>query len=187
MDTVKELRSLALIPWSAIVDLDPFSNEKGLHFVIAKTLGAQRSVNQYGLDSIPIDADRGTAWFMAHGWPSQHEPVPQNFRRWRSDYGEPYRQLLRELRRAAAPLPVKVVIFASDELDRRLLQSLIDMADESLEPSSDITLIGNASPDNDPAVKAHYSLAIPEFIKAVYQVFGASIQVDEPTIPSSDE
>jgi len=186
LDVSKELRSLALIPWSAIIDLDPNSNERGLYSAIAKTLTVQRSVNQYGLDSIPIDADRGTSWFMAYGWPSRQEPVPQDFRRWRSEYGARCRQLFRELRRAAAPLPVKVVILASDEIDKRVLQSLIAMADESLETSSDITLISLLSSHEDPAVKAHYSLAVNEFIRAVYQVFGASVQVDEPTIPGSD-
>lgn len=186
LDVSEELQSLASIPWSAIVDLDPWSNENGLHSAIGKTLAARRSVNQYGLKSIPIDADRGTAWFMAYGWPSRHEPEPQDFRLWRREYGEPYRRLLRELRREAAPLPVKVVILASGELDMRVLQSLIDMADESLETSSDITLIGLSLPENDPAVKARHIMAVPEFLRAVYQVFGASIQVDEPTVPSSD-
>lgn len=185
LDVSKELLSLGLLPWSAIVDLDPASNEHGLHSAIGKTLAAQRSVNQYGLNAISIDAERGTAWFMARGWPSRHEPVPADFRRWRSDYGESYRQLLKALQRAAAPLPVKVLILTGG-LNKQILQSLIDMADESLGTSSDITLVGPTSAENDPAVKACYAVPVDEFLKALYYVFGASIDLDEPAVPSTD-
>lgn len=186
LDVSKELRSLALIPWAAIIDLDPSSNENGLYSEIGKTLALQRSVNQYGLNSIPLDGERSTSWFMAYGWPSRHEPVPVDFRHWRSSYGARYRQIFKELQNKAAPLPVRVIILASDNLDKQVLQSLIAMADESLQTASEITLIGNTHRVTDPAVKVHYSVAIPEFIKTIYHVFGAAIQVDEPTVPSKE-
>ncbi len=186
MEPSEQLRSLALVPWSVVVDLDPLSNESGLHSVVSSALARQRSLNQFGLSPIPVDTERGTAWLMANGWPSRHEPVPQTFRRWRQQYADPVRTLFKSVRRAAAPLPVKVVILSSEDVDKHYTKALVDWADEGLEDSSDITIVGSTALVDDPAVKAHYALAPSEFIRAVNHVFGSDIQTDEPTLPGAD-
>lgn len=185
LEASDEVRSLALTPWSAIVDLDSASSDTGLHSALAPTLARVRSLNQYGRQPIDVDFDRGTAWFMANGWPSRFEPVPGDFRRWRREYGDPLRQLGDKLRRGAAPLPVKVVVFATPDVGPDYLRAVVAMMDESLEDSSDITLVGSTDL-TDSAVKAHYRISPGEFVRALHQVFGGAVQIDEATIPGKD-
>lgn len=180
-----EARSLGLVPWSAVIDLDPDSNESGLHSCISTTLSRLRSVNQYGLQPIQVDVERGTAWLMANGWPSRFEPIPETFRRWRAMYGDALRHISDELRRVAAPLPVKVLVLAAQDLAPEYVRSVIAMVDESLDELSDITVIGPSPVSNEPGIKAHYSLPIHEFLNALHQVLGSTVQIDEPAIPGA--
>lgn len=185
LEASDEVRSLALTPWSAVVDLDSSSSETGLHAALAPTLARVRSLNQYGREPINVDFDRGTAWFMANGWPSRFEPVPVDFRRWRREYGDPLRRLGDELRRSVAPLPVKVVVLATPDVGPDYLRAVVAMMDESLEDSSDITLVGSADL-GDSAIKAHYRISPDDFVRALHQVFGGVVQIDEATIPGKE-
>ena len=176
-------RSLALVPWSVVIDLDPESNESGLHSCIGATLSRLRSVNQYGRQAIDLDLDRGTAWLMANGWPSRFEPVPDSFRRWRAVYGDGLRRISDEMRRAATPLPVKVLVLTGADLQPEYVRSVIAMIDESLDDCSDITVIGLTPVSNEPGIKAQYPLPVADFLSALHQVLGETIQIDEPAIP----
>jgi tetratricopeptide (TPR) repeat protein len=178
-------RSLALVPWSLVIDLDPESNESGLHSCIGSTLSRLRSVNQYGCQPIDLDLDRGTAWMMANGWPSRFEPVPESFRRWRAAYGDGLRNISDEMRRVAAPLPVKVLVLAGLDVEPNYLRSAIAMIDEALNDSSDITVVGPTSLQGEPGIKAEYSLPVADFLTALHQVLGGTVQIDEPTIPGA--
>jgi hypothetical protein len=178
-----EARSLALVPWSAVIDLDPLSNESGLHSCIGQTLSQLRSVQQYGAQSIQVDLQRGTAWMMANGWPSRFEEVPDTFRRWRAKYGDVLRRVFEELRRLTAPLPVKVLILTAAELDADYLRSAIGTIDESLNESSDITVIGQDSFPTEPGIKARYGIGVADFLAALYQLLGGAVEVDEPAVP----
>jgi hypothetical protein len=179
-----ENHSLALVPWSGIIDLDPASSETGLHASISSTLSRLRSLQSYGKNAIPVGLDRGTAWLMANGWPSRFEPVPETFRRWRQEYGQRIRDLCDELRRVAAPLPVRVVVLGTDDLSVDYYRALLGMLDESLQDSSSITAVGlPAALRGDPSLNASYPITADEFLRALYQVFGGVLQLDEPTVP----
>jgi tetratricopeptide (TPR) repeat protein len=176
--------SLALVPWSGIIDLDPASSETGLHASISSTLSRLRSLQSYGKDSIPVGLERGTAWLMANGWPSRFEPVPETFRRWRQEYGQRIRDLCEELRRVAAPLPVRVVVLGTDDLTADYYRALLGMLDESLQDCSSITAVGLPTAlQGDPSLSACYLITADEFLSALYQVFGGTAQLDEPTVP----
>lgn len=179
------LSSLALVPWSLIVDLDPDSNESGLYSCIGATLSRLRAVSQFGRQPIPPDFERGTAWLMTNGWPSRFEPIPESFRRWRAVYGDGLRHISEKMRNVAKPLPVKVLVLTDTNLEPEYMRSVIAMIDESLDDSSDITVIGLPPISNEPGIKAHYSLSITDFLNALHQVLGSAAQIDEPAIPGN--
>jgi hypothetical protein len=178
-------RSLALVPWSLVIDLDPCSNESGLHSCVGSTLSRLRSVNQYGRQPIQLDLERGTAWLMANGWPSRFEPVPESFRRWRAAYGDGLRHISDEVRRVATPLPVKVLVLTTPDLEPEYVRSAIAMMDESLDALSEITVVGLTPISDEPGIKAHYSLPPADFLNALHQVLGGTVQFYEPAIPGS--
>jgi hypothetical protein len=180
-----EAKSLSLTPWSAILDFDPHSSDNGLHALLATTLSRVRSLNQYGRQPLDVDFDRGTAWLMVNGWPSRFEEPPVSFRQWRREYGDVIRSIGGKLRRAAAPLPIKVVVLATPDLSADYVKAVVAMLDEALEESSDISIFGSTGVA-DSAVKAYYPIAPTQFVSALHRVFGGVVQFDESTVPSAD-
>jgi len=181
--TSPESASLGLLPWSLIVDMDPSSDVDGLQQSAAQVLSQRRSVSFFDRDVQPIDFQRGTAWLMAGGWPTRHEPVP-SARDWRRLFVPRIRDALSELRRAVAPQMIKVVVLSGEGLSGDTMDRVLETIDESLGDYSEILVLGSdAERAHESMVTNRIALTLVEFIHRVHNMYGVRGHTSEPQIP----
>lgn len=181
-----DLASLGLLPWSAVIDLDPNSDQNGLHSSVAPVLERVRSVKQFGRQSIPVDFERGTAWLMAGGWPSRHEPEPESIREWRRVYLPHVRDLCASVRKAVAPQPVKVLVLPTAGLEGDRLARMLEAIDEGLGDLTEILVLGSATALDDSIKIKRLPLPPQAFVAGVRSMYGTKEDALDPEIPGAD-
>jgi serine/threonine protein kinase len=177
--------ALGLLPWAAIIDLDPNSDDGGLMSTAGSTLSTLRSTHQYGKTPLPLAVDHGTAWLMAGGWPSHLEQIPQSLSEWRRTYIRCIRDLFITLREATIPKPVTVIVLPGPGLEPDRISRILEIVDEELTDSGNILLIGDHAEDSSSLHVTHHAMTPSAFAFCVQTVFGAQAQTAEPTIPSA--
>ncbi|MGA8025644.1 MAG: hypothetical protein WB992_00760 [Bryobacteraceae bacterium] len=75
LQNIPDAASLGLLPWAAVIDLDPESDQKGLQASAGPNLGKLRALQMFGKDWTSVNLAKGTAWMMAGGWKSHGELV----------------------------------------------------------------------------------------------------------------
>lgn len=181
-----DLSSLGLLPWSAVIDLDPNSDGDGLYHFTSPVLEKVRSVKTFGRDALAVDFDRGTAWLMAGGWPSHYEDVSESQRDWRRLYLPRIRDLATNLRRAVAPQCVRVLVLpgvaeAADQVTR-----VLEALDEGLGDLISITVVGSDAEIDTELGAACFSLSVQDFVAGLRRMYGARDDVREPQVPGAD-
>ncbi|RKN43021.1 hypothetical protein [Streptomyces hoynatensis] len=78
-----ELAALAHCGWSAVIDLDPDSDESGLAGVVRPELAERRHVSMFGANRPQVPPAGATSWLMAAGWHSRDEPAAESDADWR--------------------------------------------------------------------------------------------------------
>lgn len=180
---IPDLDGLGLIPWSLVIDFDPESDLGGLYAQAAPVLERLRSVSRFGLQPLPVDLNRGTAWVMANGWPSRHEPVPKSFREWRNTYGRVIRSLFELLKRAVSPHDIKVIVLQGGYLTGDRLERVLETADEELGELGQIILVSNETTADTSLIRAHVDLGQTDFVAGVRRTYGTGGEISDPELP----
>jgi hypothetical protein len=120
------LQSLGKLPWSLVIDLDPYSDESGLHRNATPVLETQRKVHSFRRAGPNGDLElsrallvRGTAWMMANGWSLKNEQ-PLEFNRWRYERLNDIRTLFGRVAELLSPEELVVVVMPGAGLDANL-------------------------------------------------------------------
>ena len=178
--------SLGMIPWTAVIDLDPESDSTGLFSCAGALLGKTRSVKQFGIQPLAVDFDRGTAWLMAGGWPSRHEPVPDSLRSWRQIYPERVRELASDIRNAVSTYPIKVVLLHHEDHSNDALIRILESVDEKFGDAAEIISLG-ATVQVDASVAIAQSPVTPEqFVSNLRRMYGVVDDAPIPKLPTAD-
>ncbi|RCW19814.1 phosphotransferase family enzyme [Ciceribacter lividus] len=120
---------LGSIPFSAIFDLDPKSDEKGLHANTAAVVGQQRGVHTFDDDFPTLDWRRGTAWMMAGGWKRRGTLFDDD--QWRFQRHKVVRAFAEQVAKSFDPYPTVVFVVPGQNKSYRLTKT-IEAVDEAL-------------------------------------------------------
>ncbi|WP_437956320.1 OST-HTH/LOTUS domain-containing protein [Sorangium sp. So ce119] len=180
------LRALGQLPWSVVIDLDPYSDEKGLHRHAAPLLEARRSVHTFSRALIPSDFSRGTAWMMSAGWALKREG-PTDFNTWRYDNMHLIRLLVRSLEDAVKPDPLYVLVLPGASLDGPMerVAEVVSAFDEMTRGRVRTIVLG-PSPLSERIKHKHIPLDVAACVGHLESLFGVSVPGEAPQLPGAN-
>ncbi|MEM9512336.1 MAG: phosphotransferase, partial [Cyanobacteria bacterium P01_E01_bin.48] len=140
-----DLAAIGNLPWSVIVDLDPNSDEQGVHRSSSDILASRRSLHLF-TSSIPeFDPRRSTAWMLAAGWSARKEFFP-DFHEWRWSRLPVIRDLIKQLAEKTSPTPIYCLVLPGLTLDKKnpssRIASVIRDIDEATRGRAKILVVG---------------------------------------------
>jgi hypothetical protein len=182
----KELASLGLLPWSAVIDFDCASDVRGLLKSTRENLEKERSLHFFGREPSPVNFARGTAWMMAAGSNTLKEQVPKNVLEWRRSYKEAVGRLASTLHEQSAPSTVRILVLPggtnTPELFIRALEEIVDELGENRR-----VVVACAECDRSkwtcPEVNQVVGLCGERVAQFVQSIYGASLNTDVATVP----
>jgi tetratricopeptide (TPR) repeat protein len=175
-----DIPSLGMLPWSAVVDLDPDSDRGGCFDLISPVLAKNRSVQPFGKQRAAVDFKTGTAWLMAAGWNSHDETVSTE-QEWRWQYPGQVRSLCEELQSWRPLIPTFVVVFAEGASQERLARVLDEM-DSTFREFGRIVVVGPEDVEIH-ANHQHFRISWAQFAESVQYLYGSSVATDDFGIP----
>ncbi len=181
-----DLAALGMVPWSLVLDMDPESDKSGALNVIESVLSNSRRVIKFGKTPIEALLDKGTAWAMVAGWPSHGEPIPTTLREWRQVYLPAISQVARSLKKQFAPIPLKVLIIASEQSDPDKLTRIVERLDEEFGSAAEFIAIGDRRIAEAASVHRFVNVSTSGFLLGLSSVVGKRDNIEEPEIPSKD-
>ncbi|MEV4919444.1 ATP-binding protein [Streptomyces tirandamycinicus] len=129
------LRGLAAPPWSAVLDLDPLSEQGGLMGELEKDMSLVRSLYRVlpSDETMALGGRNASQWIFAKGLATGSEPpTPLTFRKWSAQYGRDLSRHLAQLAASLHPAPVTCLILGYDTSEIQILHSLLsDLAGSS--------------------------------------------------------
>lgn len=139
---------LGFVDWPFVIDLDPYSDQRGLFKSIRPRLESKRSVHRVARGDRPtLNVGRGTYWFFARGIAGSDESIEsKTWLEWRQVYGNEVRQQIANFAKASLPTPVTVVALLYSEGLTDYLNSIFDDFIASYGSAVDFVIAtGNAS------------------------------------------
>jgi cold shock CspA family protein/tetratricopeptide (TPR) repeat protein len=182
------LRPLGQLPWSVVIDLDPSSDDTGLHRHAGPTIQSHRSLHTFS-KIIPLaEFGRATAWMMAGGWRLKNEPTT-DYGQWVYDKLHFVRGLIKAFDEAIDPDPIYVVVLPGGTLDPDMpmarLTKVVGAIDEMTRGRSKILLLGRSG-FTEPLKHSHLPLDPDTFVSFVEKTFGFFASTDTAQVPSAD-
>lgn len=180
-----DIASLGLLPWAAVIDLDPTSDTSGLFSKASVPLKKLRLVTQLSRrDSeskdLSVQIDRTTTWFMAAGWPSRYEPIPTDDV-WRRAYVPQIRRLLAAIRRTTVPDVVKVLVIPGTGVSQQRLELVLSAIDEVFQDPGNVILLSDHMTSS--LAGTRFELNPRSFIHGVRRTFGVQDDAQDPDLP----
>jgi hypothetical protein len=183
-----KLKALGQLPWSAVIDLDPYSDATGLHRNASPILQTYRGLHTFS-DSFPVtDFSRGTAWMMAAGWDVKREDAT-DYENWLWDKLPLIRTFIKTLEEQVNPNPVYVIILPGASLDATAplarVGKVVSAVYETMRGRATTVLLGR---NQLPETVSHHHIPIDTetFIARVEQTFGDSAHRSTAQIPAAD-
>ncbi|MEI2276070.1 aminoglycoside phosphotransferase family protein [Paenarthrobacter ilicis] len=187
------LRSLGLVPWQAVIDLDPMSGEGGLFSTILDNLESMRAVHRFSRNMPKALSQRGCAWMAANGWEAVGEAPPTD-RDWHYKTLPLLREFGNRLHSLSGDTPVTVVVLggvqaapASGNFQVRVdkLSGAISVLDEAFGGRIDFITCGAVSVPG-PADVEVYDLTQPDVAHFLSEELGTSAARTAVEIPGAD-
>ncbi|MFC5453558.1 hypothetical protein [Prosthecobacter fluviatilis] len=180
--------SLGQLPWSAVIDLDPESETKGLHHLASAILKCHRGLHVFEPTSIPTsNLDRGCAWMLAGGRLLSKQ-LPQALDDWVAKTLPRIRVLLQKVFQETTPTPLFVVMLPGASRDPRTpMERLNRIADVMFEASNGeaTTIILGGSDIPSQLRHKHVPLALKTFLERLNNLYGTSTIQFETAVPSA--
>lgn len=185
---VDHLAVLGRLPVSAVIDLDPQSQELGLYHAVEPVIDSLRSVHTSSGGFGPIDFTRGTAWMMAAGWSLKSE-APTDLTTWRFRKLEAVRALARKVEEQTNPDPLVVLSIAGSGLDADMpharLEHVLDAIEEATLGRAAVFHIGASA--LSPRIRhTHLPIDLSYVLTALSRAFGSTADQLLPQIPGKD-
>ena len=182
------LKALGQLPWSAVIDLDPYSDASGLHRHASPVLQTYRGLHTFSTSFPTTDFNRGTAWMMAAGWDMKRE-VPTDYENWLWDKLPLIRTFVKTIEDQVNPNPLYVIVFPGGGLDKSVplarLAKVVSAVHETTRGRATIALLGrNQLPELVP--HQHIPMDVGSFFSHVERTFGSSAHRSTAQIPAGD-
>jgi tetratricopeptide (TPR) repeat protein len=184
-DPGEDMTSLAGLPLSLVLDLDPRSDTDGLLRALREPLSQRRFVHLCGrhFDESLI-GDRGVTWMMAGGWESDDTPAP-DFLEWRRADVPRIRRILECFRAAIAPTPATFVVLPGPGLEPARVSTLVEVVYEVFGRSGRVIVVG-AAPATEFPMRPYPDLPVPRFLSALRSLVREAPSSARPTVPGMD-
>jgi len=176
------LESLSHVSWSAVIDFDPDSDQKGLLKAFQST---QRDVIRVVKGEYPsFNSWQNTYWFFAQGLSGRHGTLVKrnNWRAWQTNYGTEINKQFHHIARYLLPNPVTFVVIWNDVSLLRHLRTTIDSTagfDNSKIVIVSETIDRNRV-DDDEFELSYYEIPIDQLSS------GLSVEVPKPTLDGKE-
>lgn len=183
------LASLGLVPWQAVIDLDPTSSETGLFSTIAANLESVRGVHRFSRVLPQTLSPRGCGWMFANGWPAVGEKLPTD-RDWQYRILPLVRQFGKQVHDLAGDTPVTVLVLGGTQAgpagDRTRaidkISSVISALDEAFAGRIDFLCCGVA-PRTDLAELSIFDISQTDVARLLADELGTSAARTSIEIP----
>ena len=121
------INTLGMVPWQAVIDFDPASEDSGLLRGIEGTLERHRVIHRVVRDQHQTESKTGTRWFFARGLSGRHNtPSVGEHRTWLSDYKRSLAEQLEQIAGAVNPTSVVALVLWSEVILKNHLRTLIE-------------------------------------------------------------
>ncbi len=141
--STSSLGGLGCVPWIAVFDFDPQSEQSGLLNAVRTNVEQRRSLQLVvkGQDQ-PVYPHGGTTWFFARGLAGRETTIETGpYRAWMKVYGRDLGDRVRAVAARIAPAPVTVVVLWNDlKLRDHLGEALGDVAKSFAEEASSVVV-----------------------------------------------
>lgn len=124
----RDSEMLGAIDWPFVIDLDPYSDQRGLFEAIRSRLESRRGIHRIVKGDRPtLNVGRGTYWFFARGIADSGNSIESGtWREWWQAYGNEVREQIANFAKATIPTPVSVVALWYSEGLTDHLQSIFE-------------------------------------------------------------
>ena len=174
---------LGSIPFSAIFDLDPKSDERGLHASTAAVVGQQRGVHIFDEDFPNLDWRRGTAWMMAGGWRRRGKLYDDD--QWRFQRHKVVRAFAEEIAKSFDPYPTVVFVVPGQNKSYRLAKT-IEAIDEALSGRAYFIVVDNLDGSVEIKNRVDIHLSRRKFLGLLSRHSGRFGASDAPRLPAGN-
>jgi hypothetical protein len=194
------LQALGSLPWSVIIDLDPFSDDKGLRHYAEPILHNDHHVqfcsNENDVRKMEVNFAQGlrpgAAWLMAAGWERGGEKHT-DYVTWFEEKPEAIRLLIKKLMEAAGLDPIYVLVLPGGSLDpddpAARLADVINAIAQTARGQAKFILLGRGK-KLDGRLKVRsllpIPLEIPSCLQRMQKQFGLNKRQMEAKVPGSD-
>ena len=184
----KVLSAVGQLPWSAVIDLDPYSDSANLNRHAAPILQSHRGLHIFN-DRLPIiDVIRGTAWMMAGGWATKSE-APQNYTTWIYNKLHLIREFIKNIEYQSNPDPIFVIVLPGGTLDKEMpmarITKVVGAIDEITRGRAKIIVLGSRD-IAEPIHHLHIPIETNKFLEYLVKTFGYRANKGTVQIPGKD-
>jgi tetratricopeptide (TPR) repeat protein len=186
-----ELGAVGKLPFSAVVDLDPSSDNDGLFANAGPVMASARAVHVFSQGQPASDYKRGAGWLMSAGWRLRQEP-PVDYLSWQRKRLRHIRLLFESIRQRTGDGHVFVLALAgqhdADDAagDADRLLRVLETADEVWQGRSSLHVVSDAK--MRPALPfTQHLIPASDFVRHLATVFGAEEAVIQYRVPSGED
>jgi Putative DNA-binding domain len=146
---VKDLKGLAVPPWSAVLDLDPDSENGGLMGSLEGEIQREKSLYRVAPQdpAMALGGRRSVQWIFAKGLAS--EPGLNgslSFRQWSAQFSRNLSRHLAQLAASLAPAPVTCVILGYSDAEALVFQAILTELSGSVGEALDVLIATDDPP-----------------------------------------
>ncbi len=133
-----ELSAVGRIPWAAVFDFDPDSEQSGLMKACRDTIERHRSVHLAKPGDLPVTHHfrAGTFWYFARGLQDVPSTVTDSWREWNKRHAVPLKDQLGSVAAAISPIPILCIALWYEVTNKRYLQSALEAAQQAFGDSA---------------------------------------------------
>ena len=145
--TVAPVHAMGMVPWRAVIDFDPASEESGFLSRVEDTLQRHRVIHRVVRGQRQMVSEPGTRWFFARGLDGRQNTLSlRDHRSWLVDYKQELADQLRLVAAAISPAPVVVLVLWSDDSLRKHLRTLMEEIYAALGQQVEIVVVSSDEP-----------------------------------------
>lgn len=142
------ISALGLIPWRAVIDFDPKSEESGLLTHIGATLEGHRVIHRVVRGEYSVQPEPGTHWFFARGLAGRDQTIETGpHTSWVKVYKRELGKQLEQLQAALSPAPISVIVLWSQPELRQHLRTLLEELNGSFGDLAELLVISAHRPE----------------------------------------
>ncbi|WP_181970619.1 helix-turn-helix domain-containing protein [Kitasatospora xanthocidica] len=146
---VKDLKGLAVPSWSAVLDLDPDSENGGLMGSLEEEIQRENSLYRVVPQdpAMALGGRRSVQWIFAKGLASEPGSVGSlSFRQWSAQFSKNLGRHLAQLAAALAPAPVTCVILGYSDAEAPVFQAILAELSGSVGEALDVLIATDDPP-----------------------------------------